>query len=95
MEFTPNNIADWKDRQLAIDTGYLSFRVYANGWQVRYTPFDKWENNTETIFGADVGSACRFANAKQALRPRTQLAVRACKHGYFLRGGRCRTEVCG
>jgi len=57
--FTPGNIFDWRDRQFVAHKGYLTFRLYEDGWLVRFTPF---EGKPESIEGADIWTACRFAN---------------------------------
>ena len=59
---TPTNIFDLRDRQIASPKGYLTFRLYEDGWLVRFTPFDGVEGGTARIKGADVWTACRFAN---------------------------------
>ena len=57
--FTPHNIFQFKDRQVSVRHGYLTLRLYGDGWLVRYTPD---EGVPVSIEGADVFSACRFAN---------------------------------
>ena len=56
---TPHNIFDYLDRQIEAKNGHLTFRLYADGWLVRYTPF---EGKQVKIEGVDVWNACRFAN---------------------------------
>lgn len=67
MNFTPHNIFDYRDREYAAKYGYLTFRLYADGWLVRFTPFDNTAGiRRETIEGQDVTAACAFANARLA-----------------------------
>lgn len=66
MTITPGNIFDWRDRQLSAPKGYLTFRLYSDGWLVRYTPF---QGQNEKIEAADVYSACRFANDRLGAQP--------------------------
>ena len=61
MDFNPTTIFDWRDRQYTARSGYLTFRLYNDGWLVRYTPFDSTQQTTK-IEGADIWTACRFAN---------------------------------
>lgn len=58
MTFTTSTLADHLDRQVTVRSGYLTFRLYADGWLVRFTPF---AGRPEKIDGADAETACRFA----------------------------------
>ena len=55
----PYNIFRFKNRQERVTKGYLTFRLYEDGWLIRFTPD---EGLPVSIEGADVYSACRFAN---------------------------------
>lgn len=59
MNVSPANIFDLKDRQVRASKGYLTFRLYEDGWLVRHTMY---AGGQEKIEGADVWTACRFAN---------------------------------
>lgn len=61
MMITPHNIFDYRDRQINAKNGYITFRLYEDGWLVRYTPFT---GQPVTIEGQDVFSACAFANQR-------------------------------
>ena len=61
MTITPSNIFDHKDRQLQASKGYLTFRLYPDGWLVRFTPYLEG-SKPETLNSADVYAACAFAN---------------------------------
>ncbi len=61
MVITPRNIFDYRDRQIEAKDGYLTFRLYGDGWLVRYTPD---AGPQERIEGVDVWTACRFANER-------------------------------
>jgi hypothetical protein len=64
--FTPKSIFDWKDRQYETGKGYLTFRLYASGWLVRFTPFGTPPAKQEKIEDVDVLTACRWANDRVA-----------------------------
>ncbi len=70
MQLTPYGISDWCDRELVAPRGYLTFRLYAAGWLVRFVPFDP-TCRVEKIEGVDARSACDFANDKLAQGPDT------------------------
>lgn len=59
--YTPQNIFNYRDRQVDAKDGYLTFRLYEDGWLVRYTPFSGQQVKIE---GVDVFAACRFANER-------------------------------
>lgn len=61
--FNPRNIFDWKDRQHQSPKGYLTFRLYQDGWLVRFTPYDQ-NSAPQKLEGADVWTACRWANER-------------------------------
>ena len=64
MNFTPNNLLDWRDRKYRGKRGILTFRLYAHGWLVTYSP-DADPTQRETIEGVDIWTACRFANDRE------------------------------
>jgi hypothetical protein len=71
VKFTPSNIFDWRDRQYRAAHGYLTFRLYSDGWMVRFTPYEydttaEAAQFSETREGLDVYSACAFANDRDA-----------------------------
>ena len=57
--FTPHNIFLFKDRQERVTKGFLTFKLFSDGWLVRFTPDEGLPVSAE---GVDVYSACRFAN---------------------------------
>jgi hypothetical protein len=61
MLFTAQNIFDWRDREYRTPDGTLTFRLYEDGWLVRYTPFDV-SHSVQKVEGQEVGAACYFAN---------------------------------
>jgi hypothetical protein len=63
MTITPSNIFDWRDRELRVPKGCITFRLYSDGWLVRFTPFDA-SLPTAKIEAADVFNACYFANER-------------------------------
>jgi len=59
MYFTVRNILDWRDRQFQAARGHLTFRLFEDGWMIRFTPFN---GKSEAVEGLDILTACRFAN---------------------------------
>ena len=65
MIFTPQNIFAYRDRQYAAQYGYLTFRLYPDGWLVRFTPFDETAGSRrESVEGQPIEAACAFANER-------------------------------
>ena len=61
MTITPQTIFQYRDQQLRGPKGYLTFRLYSDGWLVRHTPYTEGIKS-ESVDAADVYSACAFAN---------------------------------
>ncbi len=58
--FNKAKLTDHLNRQVAVKNGYLTFRLYQDGWLVRFTPF---KGQPIKIESADIETACQFANS--------------------------------